>query len=244
MQQQRHRQHSSSPVFPSPLMSRDSSSFPPYLTVTLPASSPPFLFYPLYLSSPSEPVSQYAPTERTSPPLSLRYPPPFLLSYSPHSLQRLLSNPLVSSRRCTTHVLTEQRTSDLSAGSRCNPLPRAPPSLEGSFRRKHLALLSRLSRRLSSRLETVRCAGDPGTIPSRTPGFACRDGASVHHEVDARLTRSDQGALPPFLPFSLRFCPVPDAIRCGWLVLMRIKLDYINLLVVIALVVFFVYFHF
>lgn len=77
----------------------------------------PFLFYPLYLSSPPKPVlSMYAPTERIAPP-SLRYPPPFLFSYSPHSLQRLLSNPLVSSRRCTTHVLTEQRTSDLCGES-------------------------------------------------------------------------------------------------------------------------------
>lgn len=69
------------------------------------------------LSSPSKSVLRmYEPTERIAP-LSLRYPPPFLFSYSPHSLQRLLSNPLVSSRRCTTHVLTEQRTSDLCGES-------------------------------------------------------------------------------------------------------------------------------
>lgn len=95
----------------------------------------PFLFYPLSLclslSSPSKPIlGTYAPTERIAP-SSLRYPVPFLFSYSLHSLRRLLSNPLVSSRRCTTHVLTEQRTSDLCGGSRCNPLPRAPPLSRG-----------------------------------------------------------------------------------------------------------------
>lgn len=116
MQQQRHRQHFL-PRFP----------FAAYVPrfLFLPALShghssgflAPFLFYPLYLSSPSKSILRmYEPTERIAP-LSLRYPPPFLFSYSPHSLQRLLSNPLVSSRRCTTHVLTEQRTSDLCGES-------------------------------------------------------------------------------------------------------------------------------
>lgn len=176
------------PAFPPPFSLRRLYSAIP-LPLPLPALShdhpsgfhAPFLFYPLSVFS-LRVFSQhtmYAPTERIAPLIpSLRYPLPFLFSYPPHSLQRLLSNPLVSSRRCTTHVLTEQHTSDLRGESVRPSSAHATLSRRGSFRRKHLTLLSRLSRRLSSRLETVRCAGDPGTIHLEHPGslvaMACR----------------------------------------------------------------------
>lgn len=52
---------------------------------------------------------------------------PFLPSCPPHHIPPTLSNPPGSSQRCTTHVLTERRTSDLR-GSRCDPLRvRHPP---------------------------------------------------------------------------------------------------------------------
>lgn len=200
----------SSPVFPSPLTSRDSSSFPPYLTVTLPASLLPSYFtLSIYLLPPTLFSSTlYAPTERIAPP-SLRYLsfalPLFLFSaFSPTSL-RLLSNPLVSSRRCTTHVLTEQRTSDLCGESVQPSSARATLSRRGSFRRKHLALLSRLSRRLSSRLETVRCAGDPGTIHLEHPGslvaMACR--------FTTRRTQDSRVQIKVLSFRSFRSCPDP-----------------------------------
>lgn len=75
------------------------------------------------------------------------------------------SNPPGSSHppRCTTCVLTVRRTSALRRTP--NPLHARVSTLRtgGLLRRRSL----RLSRRLSSRLETVRCAGDPGTIRRR-----------------------------------------------------------------------------
>lgn len=166
----------SSPVFPSPLIFRDSSSFPPYLMVTLPASLLPSLSFTLSvcLLPPSSFLSTttFLSTHRVnvlplSPSVILR-PSSFPLS-SAFSPTTSFQPSLVSSQRCTTHVLTEQRTSDLRGESVQPSSARATLSRRGSFRRKHLALLSRLSRRLSSRLETVRCAGDPGTIHLEHP---------------------------------------------------------------------------
>lgn len=91
---------------------------------------------------------------------------PFLPSCPPHHIPPTLSNPPGSSQRCTTHVLTERRTSDLR-GSRCDPLRVRHPPDGGRLGVAPRAVLSpsRLSRRLSSRLETIRYASDP-RIPS------------------------------------------------------------------------------
>lgn len=91
---------------------------------------------------------------------------PFLPSCPPRHIPPTLSNPPGSSQRCTTHVLTERRTSDLR-GSRCDPLRVRHPPDGGRLGVAPRAVLSpsRLSRRLSSRLETIRYTSDP-RIPS------------------------------------------------------------------------------
>lgn len=98
---------------------------------------------------------------------SLRYHLLFLHSCPPRHIPPTLSNPPGSSQRCTTHVLTERRTSDLR-GSRCNPLRVRHPPGGGRLGVAPRSVLSpsRLSRRLSSRLETIRYAGDPGPSTS------------------------------------------------------------------------------
>lgn len=152
------------PIFP--LLLRflciyDSSTFPPYLTAILPAS--PFLLLSSTLSSFLAQYTEYALTDSTAPLVpSLRYHLPFLRSCPP-PYPPTLSSPPGSSQRCTTHVLTERRTSDLR-GSRCDPLRVRHPPDGGRLGVAPRAVLSpsQLSRRLSSRLETIRYAGDPG----------------------------------------------------------------------------------
>lgn len=144
----------------------DSSTFPPYLTAVFPASSflLPFCL-PFAYSTPST-------HQLTVPPLSFR---PSVIIYPSsvpvlHHVPPTLSSPPGSSQRYTTHVLTERRTSNLR-GSRCDPLRVRHPPDGGRLGVAPRAVLSpsRLSRRLSSRLETIRYAGDPGPSTSN-PG--------------------------------------------------------------------------
>lgn len=139
----------------------------PYLTVVLPASS--FLPLSSTLSFFLVQYTECALTDSAALHPSFSVPPyrlPFLPSCPPHHIPPTLSNPPGSSQRCTTHVLTERRTSDLR-GSRCDPLRVRHPPDGGRLGVAPRAVLSpsRLSRRLSSRLETIRYASDP-RIPS------------------------------------------------------------------------------
>jgi len=145
-----------------------SLSLPLYLYIILlvlsHAHSSSFLLLSSTLSSFLVQYTEYALTDSTTPlvPL-LRYHLPFLHSYPPPYPSPTLSSPPGSSQRCTTHVLTERHTSDLR-GSRCDPLRVRHPPDGGCFGVAPRAVLSpfRISRRLSSRLETIRYAGDPG----------------------------------------------------------------------------------
>jgi len=154
-----YRQHFLS-SFASSVSEFDSFFFLPYHTVILPAS----FFLLFYLL----PFSYSISSDGITPLVSfLRYRLPFLHFCPPHHIPPTLSNPPGSSQRCTTHVLTERRTSDLR-GSRCDPLRVRHPPNGGRLGVAPRAILSpsRLSRRLSSRLETIRYAGDPGPSTS------------------------------------------------------------------------------
>lgn len=197
-----------------------------------PAFSPfPFFFSSFFRVIFSRTVhrTEYAQTDSTAP-----FAPSLPLSSYPFSipvLQRIpptLSSPPGSSQRCTTHVLTERRTSDLR-GSRCDPLRVRHPPDGGRLGVAPRAVLSpsRRSRRLSSRLETIRYAGDPGPSTLRT---RVRDGTSARHEVNARLARLRNEVLFIVLSRAAKspsalFRPDSALLLCGPLRLARFNAD-------------------
>lgn len=85
---------------------------------------------------------------------------------------------------------------------------------------------SRLSRRLSSRLETVRYAGDPGPSTSN-PGSQCHVGSPRgERRTRASETRCFLSCSLESLRSFVLVCSC-SAVRCGWLVLMRITIDHV-----------------
>lgn len=171
--------------------------------------------------------TEYAQTDSIAP-----FAPSLPLSSYPFSIPVLhripptLSSPPGSSQRCTTHVLTERRTSDLR-GSRCDPLRVRHPPDGGRLGVAPRAVLSpsRRSRRLSSRLETIRYAGDPGPSTSN-PGSRWHVGSPRgERETRASATRcfSSCFLVPQNLPPLFR--PDSALLLCGPLRLARFNAD-------------------
>lgn len=89
---------------------------------------------------------------------------------------------------------------------------------------------SQLSRRLSSRLETIRYAGDPG--PSTlNPGSRWHVG-SPRGERETRASETRCSSRRAFSCRKISLCSFVlicsySAVRCGWLILMRIRIDHV-----------------
>lgn len=110
------------------------------------------------------------------------------------------------------------------------PSPRAPPSRRGSPRRSTSRCSLSLSGYLAGSVLAWRPSGTQVIRGFHPPRTRARDDTSAHHEVNARLASCASRRAFPCRKLSLRsfvlICSC-SAVRCGWLVLMRIRIGHV-----------------